>query len=108
MRALSIPQSSEARHVGRRLEIANWQPQDITRSRDHRPLDHVLKLSDIPRPLPLLQVVDKIVRHTGNRLAMSRTEAADKVPDQQRDVLLSIAQTHCWMLASQRSFNRSL
>ena len=59
---------------------------------DHRPLDHILQLADIPRPRIFDQRGHGLRRNGVDGLADPPAELLDKVANQQRNVFRPLAQ----------------
>ena len=66
--------------------------QQLARPQHDRALDDVLQLTDVARPVVLLEHGQGLRRHAPRRPAHLLRQLLDEVGDQQRDVLAAIAQ----------------
>src|SRR2546421_3907465 len=65
--------------------------QDLRVAKDHRPLDHVLQLSNVSRPAVRFEVGGRSIGDPRNRLSLSSRMALDEQLGERKDVFPSSA-----------------
>src|SRR5882724_7825061 len=78
------------------LRLNSRKPRLIDRegipvAQDHTPLDDVLQLANVARPIVRLELVQSALRHVSNDLAGLLGEPTDEGLDEQRDIVDSLA-----------------
>jgi len=81
-----------ARRIGQAREAHVIDRHDPTRRQDDRPLNHILELANVSRPVMVLQHAHHRLRNRGHWLSQLRGKTLDEVRDQHRNVFGSFAQ----------------
>src|SRR2546428_7011446 len=71
------------------MEIGGQRPhfEDVPAAEDERSFDHVLELSDVARPVIILEDRERLRADALDRLAELRRDFSDEVRGQQRDIV---------------------
>src|SRR5271165_3358234 len=76
----------------RSRQFSDWNPQLWTGAQNHRPLDHVLQLADVPRPTVVDESIHGLLGNAFDVPVHALGEALDEMLHQQRNVLPPLAQ----------------
>jgi len=78
--------------LGRSLEFREWWAQHGPRGKNHRPLYEILEFANVTRPAPVHKGLHGFRRNRFNPLSHALRMAAQKIPDEQRNVFATLAQ----------------